>query len=158
MSRKSSVRYWKQRKVYYCQIDGKRHYLGKDKKLAEQQFHELMAAPQKQNVRSDSVVALIDTYLEWCQKHRARETYLWYLERLQAFALTIDASLTTSQLKPFHVQRWVDSREDWKSGSRRNAIAAVKRVFRWADEQGYIEKNPITHLRKPACGKKETVV
>jgi integrase len=159
MPRKPKLRYWAARKVYYCQINGRRHYLGKDKKVAEREFHRLMSAPPpKKAVASHSVVAVIDEYLEWCHKHRRPETYRWYLDRLQSFVQTIDPALEVEELRPFHVQKWVDAQEDWKNGSRRNAIAAVKRVFRWAEEQGYIDRNPIALMKKPACGKKETIV
>ncbi len=143
---------------WYIQHDGKQFFLGTEKAEAFKNYHDLMRAPKVRPARSDSVVALIDLFLDWCQKNRAAETYRWYLDRLQAFASTIDPNLTVASLKPFHIQRWVDGREDWSSGSRRNAIASVKRVFHWAEEQGYVDRSPIAHLKKPKCGKKETIV
>ena len=103
-------------------------------------------------------MTVIDDYLEWCQANRAAETYRWYLDLLQSFCQTIEPDLPVAELKPFHVQSWVDAQKDWKSGSRRNAIASVKRAFKWAEEQGHIEKSPLAHLKKPMCGKKELLV
>lgn len=143
---------------WYIQHDGKQLFLGTEKAEAFKIYHDLMRAPKVRPARSDSVVALIDLFLDWCQKNRAAETYRWYLDRLQAFATTIEPGLTVGSLKPFHIQRWVDAREDWSNGSRRNAIASVKRVFHWAEEQGYVDRSPIAHLKKPRCGKKETIV
>ena len=37
-------------------------------------------------------------------------------------------------------------------------IASIKRAMKWAKEQGYIERSPIAHLKKPGCGRKEQVV
>ncbi|HEV7282272.1 MAG TPA: tyrosine-type recombinase/integrase [Pirellulaceae bacterium] len=146
------------RGLWYVQLEGKQHNLGPDREAAFTAYHELMSRPAPKPMRADAVVLIVDDYLEWCQRNRAPDTYRWYLDRLQAFVKTIDPALTVGELKPFHVQRWVDSRTDWAKGSRRNAIASVKRVFRWAQEQGYIEVNPIALMKKPACGKKEQVV
>ncbi len=30
--------------------------------------------------------------------------------------------------------------------------------MRWAEEQGYIDRSPIAHMKKPTCGRKEQVV
>jgi len=65
---------------------------------------------------------------------------------------------TLAHLKPHHVQKWVDAQENLASGSRRNLIAAAKRALKWAEEQGYVERSPLAHLRKPGCGRKEQVV
>lgn len=73
-------------------------------------------------------------------------------------AAAIPAELSIDQLKPHHVQKWVDGRENLASGSRRNLIAAVKRSMKWAEEQGYFDRSPLTHMRKPPCGRKEKVV
>ncbi len=148
----------KSNKCWYVEVDGKQVNLGRNKKEAHQRFHKLMAEPRKVAVSSESVVVLIDIYLEWCQKHRAEETYTWYFDLLQQFAKTIDRNLRYADLRPFHVQQWVDSRVDWKKGTQRNAIASVKRVFNWAMEQGYIDTNPIALMTKPQCGKKELLV
>ena len=149
----------KKRGLWYVQIDGKQHNLGPEKDAAFDEYHKLMAAPPAAApVRSDTIVATVDEYLDWCQKHRAAETYRWYLDRLQSFCQSIDADLRVADLKPFHVQKWVDKHPEWAKGTQRNAIASVKRVFHWAVEQGYIERSPIAHLRKPMCGRKEVVV
>ncbi|MBW3539087.1 MAG: tyrosine-type recombinase/integrase [Planctomycetes bacterium] len=145
------------RGCWYITLDGRQHNLGACEE-SEAWVRADALKRQRPNVSPEAVVALIDAYLDWCQKHRAAETYRWYLDRLQSFAKTIEADLTVSDLKPFHVQKWVDTHDGWSKGSRRNAIAAVKRVFHWAEEQGYIDRSPIAHLKKPQCGKKEVVV
>ena len=67
--------------------------------------------------------------------------------------------MTVDQLKPHHVQKWVDNYPvTIADGSKRNLIRAVKRSMRWAEEQGYIDRSPIAHLRKPAGGRREQVV
>jgi integrase/recombinase XerD len=150
---------------WYVEIDGKQFNLGPDKTAAFKTYHGLMqqreqapaAAPPLSN--NPLVVVIVDEFLDWCQKHRAPDTYIWYKDRLESFCKTIDATITAGQLRPHHVQKWVDNYPvSLKSGSCRNLIQSVKRAMRWAAEQGYIDHSPIAHMKKPGCGRKEQVV
>ena len=153
------------RGVWYVQIDGKQVNLGPDKTAAFKTYHGLMQrrdeAPAAVQPASNNrlVIVIVDEFLDWCQKHRAPDTYIWYKDRLESFCKTIDATLTAGQLRPHHVQKWVDNYPvPLKSGSCRNLIQSVKRALKWAEEQGYIERSPLTHMKKPGCGRKELVV
>jgi integrase len=70
----------------------------------------------------------------------------------------IDAGMTVDQLKPHHVQTWVDSQPALVPGSRRNLITAAKRSMKWAEELGHIDRSPLRYMKKPAGGRKEQVV
>ena len=74
-------------------------------------YHELMRKPNlTRAVAPKSVVGIIDQFLEWCEKHRAPKTYEWYRQRLQLFIDDgIPAELLVRELKPFHLQQWIDS-------------------------------------------------
>lgn len=65
-----------------------------------QRFHTLMARPKQRRTASDAVVALLDRFLEWTQKHRATDTYEWYRQRLKLFAMKnwAGSSVTTNAL------------------------------------------------------------
>ncbi|MCA9177680.1 MAG: hypothetical protein KDB14_24600 [Planctomycetales bacterium] len=97
------------RGVWYLTLHGRQVNLGADKDVALEDYKRLLAQPKKPVVSSESVVVLIDLFLDWCQKHRAAETYRWYFDRLQQFAVTIDGTLGTADIRPFLAQRWVDS-------------------------------------------------
>lgn len=155
MARNPKPWYWKARKCWFVTIDGQRHNLGEDKKEAEKRFHELMLGKPK--VKSDSVLCLFDEFLEWTQKHRAERTYGWYKDFILSFAKEVK-HLSTDQVKPYHVQKWVDSQPGWDQGTRRGAITAIKRAFNWAVKQGYIDRSPIRHLEKPEARRREIVV
>ena len=43
--------------------------------------------------------------------------------------------LAISELKPFHVQQWLDANPGWKTGER-GAVIAVQRAFNWAAKHG----------------------
>ena len=156
MPRQPRPWYRNDRDAWFVTIDGTRHNLGPERKTAHDLFYQLMAHPQKRVAPSGSIVELIDKFLEWCYKHRAADTYEWYRFRLQSFAQTYPG-LQTSQLKPFHVQEWLDS-FDLSTGSKRNYCRAIKRSMRWASQQGYIDQNPIAHLEQPEGGKRDVVV
>lgn len=156
MPRTSKPWYRKDRKAWFVTIDGKRHNLGPNRKHALQQFHELMSQPQKRVIPSDSLLAIIDAFLEWCEKHRALDTYEWYRFRLERFAQTYP-DLRIGELRPYHVQEWIDDME-LSNGSRRNYGRSIKRCVRWAKRQGYIDHNPIADMELPKGGKREMVV
>jgi integrase len=157
MSRRPKPWYRRERRSWYVTVDGVRHDLGADKPAAFARFHELMAQPIRRRPVSQLLVALIDAYLEWCAQHRAPDTYIWYRDRLQRFA-EVYPQLTVRDLRPFHVQQWLDRMTGVVSGTKRNYCRAVKRVLRWAEQQGYIDRNPIAHLEQPKGGRRETVV
>ncbi len=89
MPRVSKPWWWVSRQSWYVQIAGRRHNLGPDRAAAHQRYHELMAQPRKKPVAADSVVAIIDAFLDWTSKHRASATYEWYRLRLQGFCESI---------------------------------------------------------------------
>lgn len=147
------------RQRWCVQIGGKQINLGPDQDEAFRRYHELMAArPEAPGVTADHpAVVVIDRFLDWCQRHRARRTYEWYLDYLQSFARTLPKGIATSKLRPFHVQQWVDSQPGWKTG-KRGAITAVQRAFNWAEKMGHVERSPLSHVEKPAAGRREQVV
>jgi len=154
------------RSLWYVQINGKQVNLGADKDVAFKTYHWIMergahsyAAPVVTRFPDPHlVVVLVDDFLDWCERNRDPESYLWYKDRLTSFCKMIDASFTTDELRQYHVQKWVDARPNLASGSRRNLITSVKRAMKWAEEQGYIDRSPLRHMRKPAGGRKEQVV
>ncbi|MCA9195528.1 MAG: tyrosine-type recombinase/integrase, partial [Planctomycetales bacterium] len=62
-----------------------------------------------------------------------------------------------AELKPFHVEEWVDSYR-LSTTSRRNYFRTIKRCLNWAERQGYIDKNPIEFLEVPSADRKDTYV
>lgn len=157
MARRPKPWYWKARDGWYVTINGERHSLGPEKGEAFDAFHRLMTQPRQVKVAADSVAAIIDAFLEWCSNHRATDTYVWYRYRLERFA-RLHPDLTTQDLKPYHVQTWLDSLDELSDGSKRNHGRAIKTCLRWAEKQGYIARSPISHLELPGGGKREIVI
>jgi integrase len=145
------------RRLWYVQLEGKQLNLGPNRDAAFLKYHELMRRPRSARVNSDTVAAVVDLFLDWCHKHRAADTYVWYQSRLQLF-VTLHSDLTIAALRPFHVQQWVDAYEHLSSGSNRNYCRAIQRALRWAEAQGLIERSPIAHLQKPRAGRREVII
>ena len=157
MPREPKPWFWKKRGQWVVNIERTRHYLGPDRQAAFEEFYRLMQQPpERRNVWPKSVVAVVDLFLDWVQKHRAADTYAWYQYRCQRFCQRYP-DLRVDQLKPFHVQEWADSYAFSKT-TRRNHLRAVKRSLIWATKQGYIDHNPIQHLEIPAADHREVVI
>jgi integrase len=145
------------RGLWYVQIDGKQHNLGADEAAAFDEYHRLMQQPKEQRrVAPESVAALSDQFLDWSEKHQAPDTFRWYKDRLQQF-VTRYPELLVGQLKPFHVQQWIDSYK-LSSGSKRNFARSIVRCMNWCEEQGLIDKSPLRHFKKPRGGGREQVI
>jgi integrase len=108
------------------------------------------------------VVVILDHFLDWCHKHRAG-SFDWYRQRINHFCRFKTkeyqiAQLTVSQLRPFHVQEWVDSHPHWSASHKRGSTVAIQRAFRWAEKSGRIGKSPIRDVDKPEAGKRDVVL
>lgn len=145
-----------ERNVWKVTINGRRHNLGKSKKAAMGEFHRLMAQPAKKKVSTCSLPGIVDAFLQWVQKNRAPDTYEWYRYRLQRF-IHKHPGLRLQDLRPYHVQNWVDDYE-FSQASRRNYIRSVKRCFIWATKQGYLERSPVEGLEAPTADRREVVI
>jgi integrase len=146
----------KSRRCWYVEINRKQIKLSPDREEAFRRYHELMTKPQERHVPSESLAALIDTFLEWCQKHRAPDTYEWYRYRLERFVREYP-TLLIDELRPHHVQTWADGYE-LSTTTRRNYMRTVKRCMSWALKQGYVRTNPIAHLELPGSEPRDVVV
>lgn len=144
------------RGVWYVEINRKQINLGPNQDEAFRQYHQLMAQPQEQPVSSESLAAIIDTFLEWVERHRSPDTYEWYRYRLQRF-IERYPDLRSANLRPYHVEQWADT-YPLSVTSRRNYLRSVKRCMKWAKKQGYIDNNPIEDMEVPSADQKEIVV
>lgn len=153
MARQPKPWWRKDRKTWCVTINGKRHSLGPDRDAAFKKFHELMARPDATPIKSESVAALMDKFLDWTKANRAPATYDWYLDRCQGF-LSFAGNITVDDLKPYHVQEWVDSHSGWGPTYQRGCIAGIQRSLNWALKMGYISQNPIAYVEKPKANRR----
>ena len=152
----------KSRQLWYVQLDGRQINLGPEREAAFTQYRDLMATPKPALApvvtasAGQLVVVLCDKFLDWVQAHRAAGTYQWYWWRLQSFVRHYP-KLTIEELRPYHVQEWVDA-QDIATTTQRNCIRAVKRSMHWAYRQGYIDVNPLGNLEAPSPERREVLI
>jgi integrase len=109
-------------------------------------------------IRSETlqVATVCDLFLDYSLTNNSPSSYRTHRHFLQAFC-TGYGRFNVSDLKPFHINRWVDGKKSWK-GAKRHAIVSVKRVFSWAEQQGLIATNPIRSVKPPRMNRRERVL
>jgi hypothetical protein len=124
---------------------------------AFQAFYRLMAdGPDLPPPRTLTAAKCCDLFLNHSQKHNTPQTYGWYKGYLQSFC-DLFGSVPALDLKPFHVTRWLDQNPGWQ-GSRRSAIAAIKRAFNWCEDEGVLPHSPLKRVKKPPQTCRERVL
>jgi integrase len=148
------------RATWYVTIRGQQQNLGPDKETAWELYKQLLVqSPEPAaHVHGQSVLGLIDKFLAWCREHRVNDTYEWYRWRLQQFAQAVPRTLTADQLRPFHIDEFLQKHEGWADGTKHGVARAVQRAMRWAEKQGYIAKSPIAHYEKAKPGRRTLVI
>lgn len=139
------------KKAWFVQFGDKQIRLARGPKDATEKdaydaYYKLMARrPENLPKANEMAVALLcDLFLEHSNAHHETSTYKLYKHFLQSFCKS-HGRLLASDIKPFHVTRWLDQHKDWKA-SRRHAALAIKRVFGWADKQGLLCPSPLRAL------------
>jgi integrase/recombinase XerC len=150
---------------WYVQLGGKQLNLGPDEADAFRQYHHIMAErktppPVVVSTASEPTLSIIlDEFLTWCLRHREKRTYEAYRERIQSFLDALaEKTLLAKDLRPFHLQQWVDGHADWNAGMKRGRLQAVQRALNWAVKQGRIDKSPVAFMEKPPPGRRENVI
>jgi integrase len=149
---------------WYVQLDGKHVNLVPAEKDAFRRYHEIIAArkqPAPVAPPSDDplLIEVLDAFLDWCLKHRAKRTFEAYEERIKSFLDSLaDRRMPLRELRPFYLQHWVDSHPDWNPGMKRGRMQAVQRGLNWAVKQGRIDRSPVAYVEKPPPGKRENVI
>ncbi|MCG6154190.1 tyrosine-type recombinase/integrase [Rubinisphaera margarita] len=148
MARPAKPFFRKQTQSWYCSLSGKQFSLGKDKQLAFQKFHELMANREEHLQNRFSLYELSQAYLDWCQANRKPATYKLHRHFLKSFIEAVGRRLQASQLKIHQVTKWHEGL-GVSSTTQNDAVAIMQRMLNWAVEQSYISRNPITGMKKP---------
>jgi len=163
MPKKRPEPFWReQTRCYYVQVGKKQHRLDPDEETAWRLYHEMMARPPEvaEPVPSSGALAaveVIDLFLEWASVNRERPTYEAYKRRPQNLVDAIPSTLTSDDLRPYHISRVMDAR-GWNANTKNDFASAVQRAFNWAVKQGLIDRNPVAHVEKPAREARELAV
>jgi hypothetical protein len=72
--------------------------LGPDRDEAFRRYQELMGRAREapRVVSRETILAILDEFLGWCQAHKARRTYDWYRDYLESFAKSLPGDLAVA--------------------------------------------------------------
>jgi integrase len=143
--------YKKTRHAWYANIGPNKRpvKLGTEEGAAEKKYHALV--PHRQPVGTDSTIGeLPDRYLDHCKRNRAESTYQAHLRVAESFVRHVGV-LRVSALKAHHVSGWIDAIYPEAGPTYRHTlISTLKRAFKWAADQGHIDRSPIRNVKPPA--------
>lgn len=157
MARDAEPWRWEERGGWYAWVRGSRRRLApfKDgKRAATRRLNELLEEAERGAGAGDHTVGeLVLMYLRALGQRREdgeveRQTKDDAARRLAGFGEAY-GDLPSDEVKPLHVQAWLDSRKGWGATSRHDGVGAVKAVFRWALQQGHVGRDPLAGLKKP---------
>ncbi len=94
---------------------------------------------------------------EWPEENRAQKTYTRYRDCIQSFVSEY-GRMDVGDLNPVHVTKWLATHKGWNSTTKRNAITALQRAFKWAVKNRGLPRNPIRGMEKPEAKRRTTTV
>jgi len=157
--------WFEDRQAYYVTVGTTKKRLSPDRDEAWRLWHELMARPPEQPERpriptgpDAEAIEVLDAFLDWCQRNKAKRTYQWYRENIQRFVAALPDGLKASELKPYHLTRAMEPYAHWANNTKHDFISAVKRAFSWAVDEELIDRNPIGRVKKPTREPREFAV
>lgn len=132
------------------------------RKDAVTRWHEELAKPRGQEVvatPANEITAdeVADRYLVWVGRNRSDSTHALAKRYLLPWVQSLDKETLAERVRPFDASEWIDLRHE-KPGARRMAYRVVKAAWRWADQSGLIDRNPLRGLKTPAGSRRETVL
>ena len=151
MSRPAKIWFREQTGWWCVTLNGKKIPLVKgreNRNAAQAKFHELMCLKTRAPSAAGAVLAdLIEDFLTWSEANLAVDTHRVYRGYAQLLA-EAHGRLLLTEVKPFHITKWIDGNEHWNEGTRYNAHRVSFRVFSWGKEQGYLDANPLEGMRR----------
>lgn len=93
---------------------------------------------------------LSSQFLAWTLANRKPATHRHYADLLRHIVKHFPKDIQVRNLKRYHLTEVVSAHPDWGQNQQHNFFAAVNRLLAWGVEEGYLDSNPIQHLRKPA--------
>lgn len=134
------------------------------RRKAVDEWHKFMSTPRAAAEFTDaappgeiSAKEVADRYLIWVKRNRAEATSGLAERYLKPWADAMPSELLAERVRPFDASEWIETAYKG-SGARRAAYRSVKAAWRWADESGLIERNPLRGLKTPAGGRREAVL
>lgn len=154
--------WWESRGQWYATLNGKQHKLGPLEQAARLKFAELLLGqptppPPPAPAADVTALEICDRFLKWSKAHKKTSTFKWHNHFLQSWFDAIPSRLKAAEVRPHHIQAWVDAR-GWIGSTANRAITVIQRAFSWAEQQGLIETNRIRRMQKPSMRRHEVAL
>ena len=159
MARQPTLWLRSQDKTYYTTLRGKKVKLSSDRKEAKRLFHELLAKDEEPagTTISPSFKRVADDFLDESERTKRPNTYRMLKYFLQSFCDHLGRKRRVSDLKVFHVTKWVNA-NDWNSSTACSARATLLACLNWAVEQGHVDSHPLTKLKRGSHRRRERLL
>lgn len=164
MSRRAThPRYFKSRKGYYCQFNGKQVKLasgpddapnGETYLAALDTFKHLMEQGSlEQSGDANSVRAICNAYLAAQEKRKeeGRNTQRTFTIKLQILTEFVNhyGDMRVSDLKPYHAEKICLNKKTWGNNQKRLFLTYLKNTFNWAVKNELVNRNPFLAVELP---------
>lgn len=125
--RKSSLNFTKSLGQYTTTVNGKLHRLGADREQAEQQYRWLMNKHDRGEpvAKNPSFSQIADAWLEYVKENHDPERYRLSRDRMEEFVAWVGVQLKVKDLRPRHVEEWIESKKQptsWANGRYRAGV------------------------------------
>ncbi len=130
--------------------------LDEDETAAYRIWSEMVAVGGVEHVTA-SVAAMASAFVAWAMQNTAKGTWGNYGTYCAQFA-NVYGQRFARDIKPFHVTRWLDEKDNWSQATKRTAIISVKRMFSWSVEMGLMPSDPLKTLKRPGRVNREVVI
>jgi len=134
---------------YTTTIEKQFYRLGTDKAAAEEQFRFLLNKHDMGEVVDDNprFAVIVDKWLIYVEKNHASERHRLCHDRVEEFVKFVGLTTRVRDLRPRHVEEWLESKTDVKAaGTRRNYTAIILACLNWAADKkkgNMIAANPL---------------
>jgi len=153
-----SIRYYNSRNAYYTKFRGKQHLLaagpkdepdGPTYKAAVLRFSQIMHADETGRAEDNCIMSAIVSRYYFFLNREGRDGTLRLARSMLDPSIVEFGHVKVKELKPVHVDDWINKMGQWNSSTRHTAIGCLSRALYWAKEQGIITANPIADMKKP---------
>jgi integrase len=153
--------WWREsEQAFYVQLGKKQYRLGRTRDEAKKKFQELLAldlGPPEATPRVYSVRTLCKLFLRRSRRVHTEQTRAWYLMFLKSFCRLFGAR-KFHQLKPLHLDVWIERHPGWGEGTQRCAVVAIKAVLNWGKKKGLFKEHPLQNVPNPPPQRRERVL
>ncbi|HMP06138.1 MAG TPA: hypothetical protein PJ982_07310, partial [Lacipirellulaceae bacterium] len=146
--------YKKTHKAWYLERGGRQIRLAATEPEAWTEYHRIMASDLPVTSKT-TVTQLVDQFLAWLRANRKPGTHEWYKNHCESFTRHVKARLLVADVRPYHVDKWLQTRSHTSPTYRNGGCRAVAGCFNWAKKQGLIPASPIAGMDRPRAQRRD---